>query len=73
MDRTPKTWRELEAIVLEELRSRPTSANATAIVVHRAEIVGDWFIGPVGFFGEKPPTGVAEVIDQLRGEFQIAA
>ena len=73
MDRVTKTRRELEAIVLQELRSRPCSQNASAIVVHRAEVVGDWFIGPVGFFGEEPPAGIAEIVAELRNEFQIAA
>lgn len=73
MDRVTKTRHELQAIVLQELRSRPCSQNASAIVVHRAEVVGDWFIGPVGFFGEEPPAGIAEVVAELRNEFQIAA
>ena len=73
MDRVTKTRRELEAIVLAELRSRPCSQNASAIVVHRAEVVGDWFVGPVGFFGDEPPSGIAEVVSELRNEFQIAA
>lgn len=73
MDRVTKTRRELEMIVLQELRSRPCSQNASAIVVHRAEVVGDWFVGPVGFFGEEPPAGIAEIVAELRNEFQIAA
>ena len=72
MDRVIKTRRELEAIVLAELRSRPGSQNASAIVVHRAEVAGDWFVGPVGFFGDEPPAGIADVVAELRGEFQIA-
>ena len=63
--------RDLERIVLAALQSQRSSQSATNIAIEPAPIAGDWSIGPVGFDGDVPPEGYADVVAELHEQYGL--
>ena len=63
--------RDLERIVLAALQSQRSSQSATNIAIEPAPIAGDWSIGPVGFDGDIPPEGYADVVAELHEQYGL--
>jgi hypothetical protein len=71
MKRKMTSMRDLERIVLAALRSQRSSKSATSIAIEPAAIAGDWSIGPIGFDGDTPPEGYAEVVAELQTHYGL--
>lgn len=63
--------RDLERIVLSALRSQRSSQSATSIAIEPSSNAGDWSIGPVGFDGDSPPEGYADVVAELHEQYGL--
>jgi hypothetical protein len=63
--------RDLERIVLSALKSQQSSRAATTVAIEPVSNAGDWLLGPIGFCGDVPPQGYAELVRALQEEYEL--